>query len=172
VAIDARVDHPYAAYGDIPPRVCVQQEGDVWARVVVRLDELEDSLRLVRAALDQMPPGPIRAAITQEIPAGRVGISVVEAPRGEAVHFVLTGGENRAYRWRVRAPTYPNLQAVPDMVRGGAIADVPITVGSLDPCFSCTERVEAVDVRSGDIRVYSREDLARMWSAKAGGGLG
>jgi Ni,Fe-hydrogenase III large subunit/Ni,Fe-hydrogenase III component G len=170
VAIDARVDHPYAAYGEIPPRVCVQQDGDVWARVVVRLDELEDSLRLIRAALDGMPPGPIRAAITQDIPPGRVGISVVEAPRGEAVHFVLTGGENMAYRWRVRAPTYPNLQAVPDMVRGGAIADVPITVGSLDPCFSCTERVEAVDLRSGERRVYSQEDLLRLSAHKGAGG--
>jgi Ni,Fe-hydrogenase III large subunit len=86
------------------------------------------------------------------------------------VHFVLTGGDNQAYRWRVRAPTYPNLQAVPDMVRGGAIADVPITVGSLDPCFSCTERVEAVDLRSGERRVYSQEDLLRMATHKGAGG--
>ena len=159
VAIDARLDHPYAAYAEIPPRLCVQQDGDVWARVVVRLDELEDSVRLIRDALDAMPDGPIRAEITASIPSGRLGISVVEAPRGEAVHFLLTGADNRAYRWRVRAPTYPNLQAVPSMIAGETIADVPITVGSLDPCFSCTERVEAVDVRSGATRVYSQDEL-------------
>jgi Ni,Fe-hydrogenase III large subunit len=162
LAIDARVDHPYAAYPEVPPTVCVQDAGDVWARVVVRLDELADSIRIVRAALDRMPAGPIRAAITEEIPPGRIGISVVEAPRGEAVHFVMTGSENRAYRWRVRAPTYPNLQAVPAMVQGGAIADVPITVGSLDPCFSCTERVEAVDVRNGAVRVYTHDELINL----------
>jgi len=171
VAIDARVDHPYAAYGEVPPRVCTQHDGDVWARVVVRLDELEDSVRLVRSALDAMPEGPIRAEIAEEIPTGRIGISVVEAPRGEAVHFVLTGGENHAYRWRVRAPTYPNLQAVPDMVLGENIADVPITVGSLDPCFSCTERVEAVDIGSGSVRIYSQRELVEMWrSARRRGG--
>jgi len=171
--IDARADHPYAAYAEVPPRLCVQSDGDVWARVVVRLDELVDSIRIIRTALDQMPAGPIRAAITEEIPPGRMGISVVEAPRGEAVHFVLTGGDNRAYRWRVRAPTYPNLQAVPAMVQGGMLADVPITVGSLDPCFSCTERVEAVDVRSGAVRVYTHEELVRLRDApKAAGGEG
>lgn len=163
VAIDARIDHPYAAYSEVPPHVCVQQDGDVWSRIVVRLDEIEESIRMIRAALHAMPGGPIRAQITEEVPPGRIGISVVEAPRGEAVHFVLTGDDNRAYRWRVRAPTYPNLQAVPGMVTGATIADVPITVGSLDPCFSCTERVEAVDVHSADVRVYSQEEMLRMW---------
>jgi hypothetical protein len=56
------------------------------------------------------------------------------------------------------------------MVRGGAIADVPITVGSLDPCFSCTERVEAVDLRSGVRRVYSQEDLLLLAARKGAGG--
>jgi Ni,Fe-hydrogenase III large subunit len=128
----------------------------------VRLDELEDSIRLIGEALDAMPDGPVRADITAPIPAGRVGISVVEAPRGEAVHYVLTGADNRAYRWRVRAPTYPNLQAVPAMIAGETIADVPITVGSLDPCFSCTERVEAVDVLTAETRVYSGDELVAM----------
>jgi Ni,Fe-hydrogenase III large subunit len=167
LALDARVDHPYAAYGEVPPRLRLQTDGDVWARVVVRLDELEDSIRIIRTALAEMPPGPIRAQITEDIPAGRMGISVVEAPRGEAVHFVLTGGDNRAYRWRVRAPTYPNLQAVPMIVQRGMLADVPISVGSLDPCFSCTERVETVDVRKGEVRVYSHEELVRMWAERA-----
>jgi Ni,Fe-hydrogenase III large subunit/Ni,Fe-hydrogenase III component G len=167
VAIDARVDHPYAAYDEIPPRVSVREDGDVWSRVLVRIDELEDSVRLVRAAAAALPDGAISTEITEEIPPGRIGISVVEAPRGEAVHFVMTGGEeNQAYRWRVRAPTYPNLQAVPVMVEGQTIADVPITVGSLDPCFSCTERVEAVDVRSTIQRVYSHAELVRMWQER------
>ena len=159
--IDARADHPYAAYDEVPPRVCVQADGDVWARVVVRLDEVVDAIRIIRTALAGMPDGPIRAPITEAIPAGRMAISVVEAPRGEAVHFVMTGSDNRAYRWRVRAPTYPNLQAVPVMVEHGMLADVPITIGSLDPCFSCTERFEAVDVRNGTVRVYSQEELVR-----------
>jgi Ni,Fe-hydrogenase III large subunit len=130
--------------------------------VVVRVEELLESIRLVREALAAMPEGPILTEVKDEIPPGRVGVSVVEAPRGEAVHMVETGGDNRPYRWRVRAPTYPNLQAMPAMVANNTIADVPIALGSLDPCFSCTERVEAVDVTTRRVRVYSRADLLRI----------
>jgi Ni,Fe-hydrogenase III large subunit/Ni,Fe-hydrogenase III component G len=158
VPIDARLDHPYAAYDAFPPRLCTQEEGDTWARVLVRLDELEDSIRLIREILADLPGGAILAEVG-EIPEGRVGVSAVEAPRGEAIHFVTTGGADRPYRWRVRAPTFPNLQAIPTMVEGQTIADVPITLGSLDPCFSCTERVEAVDLRDGRRKIYSRKEL-------------
>jgi Ni,Fe-hydrogenase III large subunit len=162
VAIDARIDHPYAAYDTLGVRIALQQDGDTWARVLTRLDELLESIRLVRETLRAMPPGPIVVELPDEIPAGRAGVSVVEAPRGEAVHYVVTGGDNRPYRWRVRAPTYPNLQAVPEMVRSQTIADVPITVGSLDPCFSCTERVEALDVHTSQVRVYNHDELLRL----------
>ena len=166
VAIDARIDHPYAAYDEVPPQIATQDAGDTWARVLVRVDELLESIRLVREALSVIPGGPICAEIKEEIPPDRVGVSVVEAPRGEAVHFVLTGGENRPYRWRVRAPTYPNLQALPAMVLNETIADVPITLGSLDPCFSCTERLETVDRRTNRIRIYSRADLLEISRGK------
>jgi len=162
VAIDARVDHPYAAYDEVPPQIVTQDAGDTWARVLVRVGELLESIRLVREALSAIPEGPICAEIKEEIPPGRVGVSVVEAPRGEAVHFVLTGGDNRPYRWRVRAPTYPNLQALPAMILNGTIADVPITLGSLDPCFSCTERLETVDRRTHEVRVYSRAEILEI----------
>ncbi|UCC74305.1 MAG: NADH-quinone oxidoreductase subunit C, partial [Gemmatimonadota bacterium] len=162
VAIDARIDHPYAAYDTLGVQIALQQDGDTWARVLTRLDELLESIRLVRETLRAMPAGPIAVELPDEIPAGRAGVSVVEAPRGEAVHYVVTGGDNRPYRWRVRAPTYPNLQAVPEMVRSQTIADVPITVGSLDPCFSCTERVEALDVRTSQVRVYNHDELLRL----------
>jgi Ni,Fe-hydrogenase III large subunit/Ni,Fe-hydrogenase III component G len=157
--IDARIDHPYAAYDEVPARLVVHPDCDTWARVIVRVDEVFEAIRLVRAALSAMPDGPICAEIEHEVPPDRLGVSVVEAPRGEAIHVVMTGGDNRPYRWRVRAPTYSNLQAVPVMVKGDTIADVPITVGSLDPCFSCTERFEVMDVKSHDVRVYSRAEL-------------
>ena len=117
---------------------------------------------MVREGLDRLPEGPILAEITGEIPPDRIGLSCVEAPRGEAIHYVMTGGDNRPYRWRVRAPTYPNLQAVPAMIAQQQIADVPITLGSIDPCFSCTERVEAVDVKTRQVKVYSHQELVEM----------
>jgi len=168
VAIDARIDHPYAAYDELPPQIATQEAGDTWARVLVRVSELLESIRLVREALSAIPEGPICAEIKEGIPPGRVGVSVVEAPRGEAVHFVLTGGDNRPYRWRVRAPSYPNLQALPAMVLDGNIADVPITLGSLDPCFSCTERLETVDRRTHEVRVYSHAEILEMSRRRRG----
>jgi Ni,Fe-hydrogenase III large subunit len=81
----------------------------------------------------------------------------------------MTGDDNRPYRWRVRAPTYANLQALPAAVVNGTIADVPITLGSLDPCFSCTERLETIDRRSGEARVYSHQELLEMFQRLRGG---
>jgi Ni,Fe-hydrogenase III large subunit len=170
VAIDARIDHPYAAYDEVPPRIVTQEAGDTWARVVVRVGELVESIRLVREALAALPEGPICAEIKNDIPPGRIGVSVVEAPRGEAIHVVMTGGDNRPYRWRVRAPTYANLQALPAAVVQGTIADVPITLGSLDPCFSCTERLETVDRRTGAVRVYGNAELLKMSRSRDVGG--
>jgi len=160
VDIDARVDHPYAGYGEVPPKVISQPEGDNWARVVVRLEETIEAIRLVRECLRHMPDGPIMAAdIPQEVPAGRWGVCTVEAPRGEAIHYLVTGGDNRPERWRVRAPTYANLQALPYMIKDETIADVPITLGSMDPCFSCTERVEVVNARSGEAEMLDHQEL-------------
>ena len=162
IPIDARVDHPYAAYAELDVQKQVQDGCDIWARTLVRLFETFESIRLVRKCLDDMPGGPVMAKIDQELPSGKIGLCSVEGARGEAHHYILTGDENRPYRWRVRAPTYPNLQAVGVMIEGEQLADVPICLGSYDPCFSCTERVETLDVSSKKIRVYTREELEEM----------
>jgi Ni,Fe-hydrogenase III large subunit len=168
VDIDARVDHPYAAYDELVPKVIVYDGCDNLARVLVRLDELFESIRLVREGLKQMPDGPIMVDFAEEIPAGRQGMRTIEAPRGEAIHYLITGENNRPDRWRVRAPTYQNLQALPFMIKDETIADVPITLGSMDPCFSCTERVETVDVRTGERAVLTKEDLDRLSQLRSG----
>ncbi|MGQ9523886.1 MAG: hydrogenase large subunit [Armatimonadota bacterium] len=169
VPIDVRVDHPYAAYGELDVQVQVQDGCDCWARTMVRVLEVFESIRLVRKALQQMPAGPVMAKIEEELPAGRIGLCSVEAARGEAHHYVLTGDENRPYRWRVRAPTYPNLQAVPPMIKDEQLADVPISIGSYDPCFSCTERVETLDVNTNQVRVYTRRELEELSRRKSWG---
>jgi Ni,Fe-hydrogenase III large subunit len=92
----------------------------------------------------------------------RHGISSVEAPRGESVHYVITGDENKPERWRVRAPTYPNLQGIPMMLLNNELTDVPIIIGSIDPCFSCTDRVSVVDIRSGDVNVMNKAEFENM----------
>jgi len=160
--IDARVDHPYAAYDELGTEIQVQDGCDCWARTVVRCLEIFESIRLVRKCLEDMPGGPVIGDVSQEVEEGKIGLCSVEAARGESHHYVLTGGDNQPYRWRVRAPTYPNLQAVDCMIRDGQLADVPISIGSYDPCFSCTERVETVDVNTNELRVYTREDLEEL----------
>jgi len=159
VAQDIRIDHPYAAYKEIGVEMMVETGEDIWSRLVVRLKETVDSIRIIKDALAMMPEGPIVAEIKEPIPPGKIGLSSVEAPRGETHHFVITGDDTRPYRWKARAPTFQNLQGIPLMVAGETIADVPIALGSIDPCFSCTERLETVDVKSGKIKVYTKADL-------------
>lgn len=182
IAIDARVDHPYAGYDELVPEKKVHDECDIWARTLVRLEETIESVRLVREgikALQDMPEGEIVLNITEEVPEGLEGISVVEAPRGECIHYVITSAENRPHRWRVRAPSYMNIHALPVMFKnkdGGIpsepfsranIADIPIIIGSVDPCFSCTERVEVIDVKKKEVRFYTRSELIELCRLKA-----
>jgi Ni,Fe-hydrogenase III large subunit len=166
--IDARRDHPYAAYGEMEFKVVTQQGGDVWARLLVRVSEVFESIKIIRQCLDHMNEGPLQTPIQDELPVGRVGLSSVEAPRGESHHFVITGENNRPRRWRVRAPTYQNLQGVPAMIKDQQIADMTISLGSIDPCFSCTDRMEIVDIRSGTHRMYTQAELLELTRSGTG----
>ncbi len=159
--IDARRDHPFAAYADLDFEVCVEKGCDSWARTMVRIRELSESIKLLRQALDKLPEGGIATSIDSIAPYN-VGVSAVEAPRGEVSHYVMTGTDQRPFRWRVRAPSYNNLQIIPVLLRGMTIADAPISIGSLDPCFSCTERMGVIDKGTGAVRVYNRDELLRI----------
>ncbi|MFI5371404.1 MAG: hypothetical protein ACHQ52_07570, partial [Candidatus Eisenbacteria bacterium] len=107
--------------------------------------------------------GGVMAPVPPTLGEGLEGVSAVEAPRGEVFHYVRTGARNGPDRWRVRAPSYQNLQAVPLMFKPGTqIADVPITLGSVDPCFSCTERMEVVERRDGSARVLRQHELEEV----------
>jgi Ni,Fe-hydrogenase III large subunit/Ni,Fe-hydrogenase III component G len=162
VDIDCRRDHPYAAYDRVDFNVIVEQGGDVWSRVLVRAKEVFESIKIIRQCLEKMEEGPLQAVIADELPVGRLGLSSVEAPRGESHHFVITGENNRPRRWRVRAPTYQNLQAIPMMIKDQQIADMTISLGSIDPCFSCTDRMETIDLKTGAARVWSQKELETL----------
>jgi Ni,Fe-hydrogenase III large subunit len=166
VDIDCRRDHPYAAYDRVDFDVITDIGADVWSRVVVRSREVFESIKIIRQCLEKMEPGPIQARITDDLPVGRMGLSSVEAPRGEAHHFVITGENQRPRRWRVRAPTYQNLQGVPVMIKDQQLADMTISLGSIDPCFSCTDRLETIDLRTKAARVWTQEELMKMARGK------
>ena len=163
VDIDVRRDYPYAAYDEMKFDVPVFDSNDVWATVLVRLVETFEAIKIIRQCLDKMPnDGPVLTELDAPIPALKHGLAAVEAPRGEVVHYVITGEKNAPERWRVRAPTYPNLQGVPLMLLNNQLADVPIIIGSIDPCFSCTDRMEVVDLRSGAAKIASQVELEEL----------
>ena len=160
--IDCRRDHPYAAYDRVDFHVITENGADVWSRIVVRAREVFESIKIIRQCLQKMETGPIQLGVTDDLPVGRMGLSSVEAPRGESHHFVITGENNRPRRWRVRAPTYQNLQGVPAMIKDQRLADMTISLGSIDPCFSCTDRLETIDLKSNEVRVWSQEELVEL----------
>ncbi|HOD14432.1 MAG: NADH-quinone oxidoreductase subunit C [Spirochaetes bacterium] len=166
VDIDVRRDHPYAAYDEMQFDVPVVDSNDVWGTVVVRILETFEAIKIIRQAIEKMPAGPIMTEFPQDVTPFKHAITAVEAPRGEVVHYLITGEENRPERWRVRAPTYPNLQGIPAMLLNDQFADLPIIIGSIDPCFSCTDRVVKVDVRSGAVSHLSAGDLEKISRAK------
>jgi len=139
VLFDVRKDEPYAAYGEIPFKIITRTEGDTYARLVVRLDEIDESINIIEYALDHMPSGPYRVRVPRIVVAGEA-INRVEAPRGELFHYVKSNGTAYPERVKVRTPTFANIPAFLKTAIGGSIADVPANFVSLDPCFSCTDR--------------------------------
>jgi len=139
LAIDVRKDDPYEAYGEIPFNIITRDEGDSWARLMVRLDEITESINIIDYALDHMPSGPFRIKVPRVVTAGEA-VNHVEAPRGELFYYVKSQGTAYPERVKVRTPTYANIPAFIKTAEGVNIADVPPSFVSLDPCFSCTDR--------------------------------
>jgi formate hydrogenlyase subunit 5 len=139
VKMDVRKDEPYAAYEQIPFKLISHGEGDSWARLMVRLEEIGESIDILNLALDDLPAGPYRARVPRIVPAGEA-INRVEAPRGELFYYVKSNGTAYPERVKVRTPTFANILSFVRIAEGGTIADVPASFVSLDPCFSCTDR--------------------------------
>jgi formate hydrogenlyase subunit 5 len=139
VDIDVRKDEPYEAYGEIPFNVITKDSGDTWARMNVRMDEVEESINIIEFALEHLPTGPFRVKVPRVVPAGEA-VNRVEAPRGELFYYVKSNGTAFPERVKVRTPTFANIPAFLTTAIGEPLADVPPNFVSLDPCFSCTDR--------------------------------
>jgi NADH-quinone oxidoreductase subunit D len=163
VEIDVRRDHPYAAYDKVDWNVITRQEGDVYAKLIVRVLEMYESVKIIRQCLDKMPRGPIDANL-KEIPSGE-GIGHHEAPRGEVFHYVRSDGTNRPVRHKIRAPSYMNIASNKVAAVGGTISDAAITLAAVDPCYCCTERV-AVFNRRTDKKILNGWDLIKLSQEK------
>jgi membrane-bound hydrogenase subunit alpha len=158
---DIRRDDPYAAYSDVTFKVITDDHCDVYGRTVVRLGELMEAFSIIRQLLKKIPDGPIAVKAPRRIPEGEA-VSRYEAPRGEDVHYVRGNGSEKPERVKVRAPTLANTQSVAKMLEDGYLADLPIVIAAIDPCFSCTDRMVRLNEggESGG-RTLSWEEVSR-----------
>src|ERR1022692_2622767 len=164
--IDARKDEPYTSYEKFDFEVPVRNENDVFARYQVRVEEMRQSTKIVRQALEGMPSGDWKAAdphgvlpdrekmktqmealiyhfkiVTEgyRVPAGEA-YQAIESPRGELGFYTVSDGTTSPYRVHMRTPSFGNLQATSRMVEGTLIADVIASIGSMDFVLGDTDR--------------------------------
>jgi len=158
VDIDLRRDMPYSGYEKFQFKVPISNDCDVWARYIVRMEEMRESVKICQQALDGMPEGPIKAdapkvvlpdrevmktqmealiyhfkIVTEgfAVPAGEV-YQAIESPRGEMGYYVVSDGTAKPYRVHMRNPSFATLQAVDKMCAGRLLADVVAVIGSID----------------------------------------
>ena len=144
---DLRRDAPYGAYDELDVRPVVMSEGDCLARARVRMDEIRESIRLVRAGLAGLPEGPIcgfkpiRQPTQVKVTSGQVYVAI-ETPRGELGTFVIGGGDTPTtpYRLKIRSPSLHALSAIPYIVPGYTLSDAVAILGSLDPIMGEVDR--------------------------------
>lgn len=136
---DIRRDFPYGMYRLLQLRVPLYKSGDVLARYRVRIEELEQAYRLIREVMELLPKGDTRVQLPR-LDEGRWGIGWSESPRGDNVHWVLLGENQRIARCRIRSASYVNWPAVPLAVEGNIVPDFPLINKSFELCYACCER--------------------------------
>jgi Ni,Fe-hydrogenase III large subunit/Ni,Fe-hydrogenase III component G len=159
-ARDIRAIHPYCAYDRVPWTVISKDGCDVLSRTLIRAEEFFESVSLVERCLDEMPDGPVLSEGHAYKPY-RFALGYVEAPRGEDIHWSMLGDNQKIYRWKCRASSYNNWPSLRYMLRDNTISDAPLIVASIDPCYSCTERVTVVDVRKKKATIVPYKELER-----------
>ena len=131
---DVRKDEPYAAYDEVEFDVPIGDRGDTYDRYLVRLEEFRQSTRIIRQGIEGLPEGPFIGKVPRLIkpPAGET-YHAIESPKGEIGFFIVSDGRStNPYRFRVRSPSFCNLQALPRLIRGHLVADVVALIGSID----------------------------------------
>ena len=166
IPYDLRKAQPYSSYDHFDFDIPIARNGDVYDRYLVRMQEMRESVKIVKQALDNMPDGPVNTTdrrvalpprneintsmeslihhfklVTEGMrpPIGQV-YQAVESPRGELGFYIVSDGSNRPYRCKVRAPSFSNLSSLPYMVKGELIADVVAVIGSIDIILGDVDR--------------------------------
>ncbi len=153
---DIRVESPYGAYKLFPIEFVMETAGDLEAKFIVRLRELFESYKAIRNILDHLPVGDLTARMPRKIPAGET-VSRVEAPRGELFYYIQSSGGEMPARVKVRTPSLCNFSSVLQVAVGHQLADMPMLLAGIDPCFSCNDRMVVIN---GD-ETWTWEQLRR-----------
>jgi NADH-quinone oxidoreductase subunit D len=161
INVDIRRDDPYASYAETPFDVITTDTCDVFGRVVVRVLELFEIIKIIRHLMNNLPSGDIKIKAPRKVPEGEA-ISHTEAPRGEDLHYLHANGTDKPDRYKVRTPTMANMPSVAEMLKGAYLADVPIIVAGIDPCMGCMDRVLVLkDEKDNSGQILDMENLRR-----------
>jgi NADH-quinone oxidoreductase subunit D len=166
VALDIRKTNPYCGYEQYDFAVPTGTVGDCYDRYLVRVAEMRESVKICRQALDNLPDGPVQTSDRKVMPPPRAELAKsmeavihhfklwtegirppageayvgLESPRGELGFYIVSDGSGRPIRVHERAPSFANLQALPKIVEGGAVADVVACIASMDPIMGEVDR--------------------------------
>lgn len=165
VKIDSRASDKYDAYDEVPFHVATRNDGDSWARMMVRWDEALEAVEMCLYILENLPsdgnPVPDEKRLPRKIPPGEA-YTRVEAQRGELTYYIMSDGKSQnPYRVKIRTPSFNNIVNSAFMYVGHTLADVPVILTSMDPCISCMERVTVVDLEKGASYRIPFKQLAR-----------
>lgn len=166
VDYDIRKDDPYLAYTEVPWNVVTDTSGDVYGRTRVRIGELQESIKIVRYCLENLPEGPVRVNAPKTAPKGEI-LSRCEAPRGELAHFIRTNGTDKVERVDIRTPTLANWTSVALCLVNQNLADIPVIVAAIDPCLSCTSRITVVNSKDRTTGIVTFDELRKQSHLRA-----
>ncbi len=160
VKVDVRKDDPYEAYDQVEFELIREWDGDAYARMLVRMREINESIKIIKQVLKDMPQGKVPPSIPVIIEKG-MKIGRVEAPRGENFHLIKIK-DKKIDRARIRPPTFNFMSIFTKLLEGKKVGDVPVILASLDPCYACMERV--VVIKDGKREVLKEDDFRHKYA--------
>ncbi|MGH2407189.1 MAG: NADH-quinone oxidoreductase subunit D [Candidatus Limnocylindrales bacterium] len=141
VPYDVRRAHPYGVYPELEFEIPVREEGDSYARYMLRLDEIRQSIHIIDQVLHQMPDGPVTAKLPRLLrPRPGRAFASLESPRGQYSVYAISDGSDQPFRLRIHDPSYFNLQSVGLLTPGHLIADTMAIMSSLDPIMGGVDK--------------------------------
>ncbi len=153
----------YCAYDEVGVHPVIMRKCDVMSVALVRIREIEESCRIIEDCLKKMPSGSLKDKPRVFFRLDNVEqVFRTEAPRGELFYYIKGDTSDKPHRVKIRTPTFTNIQLLPYMLKDECLADVPVIIASIDPCFSCCERLTMVNVHDGGSKIVSINELRRM----------